>query len=260
MPEQALKDASNGDTASIRSRASSVSSSSFSTSAQSETSTIRYPQEPWNDFKLRVEKSSYSLWLSQTSIEERVLEALRTNKFFASFVPPPQTPLIDRLRGAHPSKFEMDEGRADRDVATLIYVRQRTSIPVLEIIAKDFSCANPLEKPYVIQNCTPGSELNTIWATLSHSRQCKITCETGRTIMTLLSLESPVVGLIEAIPPNNDPDQCLVIVRFELKESDGEVIEEPAAQDFKEDLARDNGRIFQNPIRKMAGIASYKAG
>jgi hypothetical protein len=118
----------------------------------------------------------------------------------------------------------------------LIYVRQRTSIPVPEIIAKDFSCDNPLEKPYVIQNRVPGSDLNTIWDTLSHSQRCKIACEMGRTIKTLLSLESPVAGLVEASLPNTDPDQCPEIVRFELKESDGEVIEEPAVQDYKRDL------------------------
>ncbi|KAK3174368.1 hypothetical protein OEA41_001612 [Lepraria neglecta] len=37
-----------------------------------------------------------------------------------------------------------DEGRQERDLAILSYVRQWTSIPVPTIAAKDFSCDNPL--------------------------------------------------------------------------------------------------------------------
>ncbi|KAK3174070.1 hypothetical protein OEA41_001314 [Lepraria neglecta] len=205
------------------------------------------PLESWDDFKPRVEKLCESLWPPQKSMKQLVLDALRANKFFGSFVPPPQAPLIERLRGGDynritsitlPSphskgaqKFILrnsrwDEGRADRDVAALTYVGQRTSIPVAEVVAKDFSCENALGKPYVIQSWIPGSDLNSIWDTLSHSQRCTVACEMSRTIKTLLSLDSPVAGLVEAAPLDIDSDQCPKIVPFELKEPDGELIEE----------------------------------
>ena len=228
-------------------------------------------------------------------MKQLVLDALRANKFFGSFVPPPQAPLIERLRGGDYNRItgitlpsphgkgaqklilrnsRWDEGRADRDVATLTYVGQQTLIPVAEVVAKDFSCDNALRKPYVIQSWIPGSDLNLIWDTLSHSQRCTVAREMGRTIKTLLSLESPVAGLVEAAPLDIDSDQCPRIVPFELKEPDGELIEElqpensteaPRARErtadfFKTQFGRWRAYAHTRPFERDIALSSGEMG
>ena len=96
------------------------------------------------------------------------------------------------------------------------------------MVAKDFSCDNALRKPYVIQCRIPGNGLNSIWDTFNHSQQRTIASEMGRTVRALLSLESPVVGIIEAMPEEAEAAEHPKIVPFELKESDSELVEELA--------------------------------
>ena len=139
------------DNASIRTHSNLATSSS----AASYTSTIRYGHESYEDFSKRVESLCQILWPPQKSLKHRVLNSraatyLRANKTFGSFVPSKQTPLIERLSGGDYNRItgitlpplygtegrelilrtqRGDEGRQDRDLAILSYVRQWTSIP-----------------------------------------------------------------------------------------------------------------------------------
>ena len=127
------------------------------------------------------------LWPPKKSIKLRILKSkaaarLRTNSFCGSLVPSLQTPLIERLPGGDynritgrilPSSYSVDSrrlilrvprektARPDREVATLNYVRERTSIPAAQVAAKDFSSDNSLKKPYYYSTALPG--LISIW-------------------------------------------------------------------------------------------------
>ncbi|MCJ1459796.1 hypothetical protein MMC28_010175 [Mycoblastus sanguinarius] len=234
--------------------------SSSSSPGHSFTSTVKYDVESYGLFRQRVEKLCQFLWPPPKSIKHRISRSravahLRANKFLRSFVAPLQTPLIERLKGGDynsitgitlPSsygnknrklilrvpRYVEDRTRPDREVATLNYVRQQTAIPVPRIARKDFSCDNPLEKPYVIQHRIPGSELEVIWHSLNHSQRCAVASELGRVKRTLLSLESPITGLIEAAPEGIDPAKCPSIVPLELGEAHGGFIEEPESETF----------------------------
>lgn len=105
-------------------------------------------------------------------------------------------------------------GRAE---VILSYVRARTSIPIPTTIAKNFSTNNPLEKPYIIQYRIPGSNLNRIWEELSHQQRCTVSRELGSVVRTLLSLEAPVTGILEAIPENAGIPGFFNIIPFELQ-------------------------------------------
>jgi aminoglycoside phosphotransferase (APT) family kinase protein len=118
--------------------------------------------------------------------------------------------------------------RLDRDVAILNYVRWTTSIPVPKIAATDFSCDNVLQKPYVLQHQIPGKDLNTVWYDLSHLQRCTVAGELGRVIRTLLSLEHPTTGIIEAAPRSKGDVDCFSIVPYELDLGEGE--EAPKAE------------------------------
>jgi len=205
-------------------------------------------QEAEELFSQRVEKLCQILWPPPKSIKHRLSICLRANKLLGSLVPAPQIPLIERLRGGDLNHItgitlplsnseedrnlilrvpSWDQKWLDRDEAILNYVRQKTGIPVATIAATDFSCDDPLEKPYMLQYRIPGSDLNIVWDNLSHLQRCTVAGELGRIIRTLLSLESPVSGLVEAAPANTPTADCFSIVPFELDISEDDLVEKP---------------------------------
>lgn len=230
-------------------RASLMSRSASLLSETSETSTLKYTGEPFTEFKAKVEKLCETLWPPPKSISRLVATRLRANRLLRSLISPPKGPVIERLRGGdynritsislpssygvatsklilRNSRWEESEGRPDRDVAILNFVRQRTTIPVPEIIAQNFSNENALGMPYVVQRRVPGSDLDSMWGKLSHQQRCAIACEMGRIIRSLLSLESPVPGLIEAASADTLYADSPKIMPFELRDRGGDLIDD----------------------------------
>ena len=177
--------------------ASPTRSASSSVRTVSTATYERGEQEAEKLFTQRIEKLCGVLWppksIMQRLSTSQAATRLRTNKFLRSLLPFPQIPLIERLRGGDlnhitgitlPSSYgegdrnlilrvpRWDQNRLDREVAILNYVRQKTWIPVATIAATDFSCNNPLVKPYVLQHRIPGSDLDTVWGNLSHLQRC----------------------------------------------------------------------------------------
>lgn len=233
---------------------SSDSSSMHCSSERSDTSTLKYEQETWDVFRPRVEKLCQILWPPQKSIiqslsNSRIVTRLRANKFVRLFITAQDAPLIERLRGgdynrivgitlpaakpkeAHDRNLILrvprwGQGQTERVVATLDYLRQRSNIPISNIVAKDFSRDNALGSPYVIQNRIPGSDLEILWAELNHSQRCTIAREVGSVIKCLLTLESPVTGHIKGSSRETGTAGPFTIVPFELKNTDGDLFEE----------------------------------
>ena len=221
-------------------------------SDHSETSTLKYTGEPFAEFKARVEKLCETLWPPPKSISRLVATRLRANRLSRSLMPPQRKPVVERLKGGdynritsislpssyrnatsklilRNSRWEESEGRPDRDVAILNFIRQRTVIPVPEIIAKDFSNDNALGMPYVVQSRVPGQDLDSLWEKLSHPQRCVIACEVGRVFKSLISVEIPVVGLIDAASADTVFADYPKIVPFELRDSGGDLIDGPTA-------------------------------
>ena len=228
-------------------------------SDQSDTSTLKYTQESYILFKPRVEKLCQKLWPPQKSLRQslaasRTATRMRTNKFLRRFVPSQKTALIERLKGGDFNRIigitlppsgttkNIDrhlilriprwggQGKVERVVATMDYVRLNSNIPTGTFIAKDFSDNNPLGSPYLIQNRISGSDLEIPWAELNHLQRCAIAREVGRVVKTLLSLESPVGGLIEAGSTGTDTAASLIVVPFDLKDPEGDPFDEPEPQ------------------------------
>ena len=96
-----------------------------------------------------------------------------------------------------------NHARLDRDVAALRFVRRYTSIPVPEVVMYDFTKANPLDSPYVIQTRVQGHDLQAnpgpnYYPNLSHSQKCTVAKELGRMLREIQSVEHSSPGLIEA--------------------------------------------------------------
>ena len=233
-----------------RNSLASVMSQSSASSEQSDTSTIKYDQEPWALYRIRVEQLCHSLWPSQKTFRSRlsdnnVVARLRSRKFLRSIMPASRKPSIERLAGGDynritgitlPSYFaghsklilrsprEKDLSRPDRDVAILRYLRQHSSIPVATIAGYDFTCNNPLDSPYVLQHRAGGKDLEKLWADLTHAQRRTVAIEIGRVLRNSLSLEAKEFGTLQASAGDSDSS---TIAPFELKNALGETYDEP---------------------------------
>ena len=254
----------------------SKSSIHFSTvqSETSETSTLQYTQEPFTLFKPRVEKLCEIIWPPKKSICHFLLNSRGARwmcgPWLPAQAPPLVLPLIERVRGGDYNRITSitlpsaagDRNRSrnlilrvprwgqfqiDELLATMDYVRQNSTIPSAELVAKDSSKAYPLMSPFIIQERIPGSDLEHLWNDLDHSQRCTIAREIGGVVKNLLALEQAVAGRI--IGPARDkgsrvgsrsPSRLLgraipihrskklyTITPFDLKSAMGNLIEEP---------------------------------
>ena len=250
-----------------------------SSSTHSDTSTLGYADvESFAEFKPGVEKLCEALWPPSKSLSRRIAKHLRASKFFRSFVPSLQTPLIERLKGGDYNRITSitlppsyasatpklilrnsrwpGQGRPDRDIAILDFVRQRTSIPVPKVVAWDFSSDNALGKPYVIQQRVPGSDLNSIWRTISHVQRCTIACEMGSMVKSLLFLESPIPGLIDAPSTETVVAHDLKIIPFDLRDNGEDLIGTSAPETSSDMRApQTTSEFFKTTFRKWQAHA-----
>ena len=239
--------------------APSENGSIHSRSDQSDTSTLKYTQESYSSFKPRVERLCQRLWPPQKSLRQfladsRTATRMRTKRFLRPFVPSQKTILIERLRGGDYNRIIGitlptsgstknisrhlilriprwgGQSKVERVAATLDYVRLNSNIPTATVLAQDFSDDNPLGSPYLIQNRVSGSDLEILWADLNHLQQCAIAREVGRVIKSLLLLESPVGGHIEANSTGTGTAASLIVVPFDLKDGAGNLVEESEPQ------------------------------
>ncbi|CAF9903946.1 MAG: hypothetical protein HETSPECPRED_003253 [Heterodermia speciosa] len=240
----------NLDARSNRSNSSSIASVS-GCSDHSDTSTLRYDQESWSIYRERVEQLCEELWPAQKTFKARLADSklitrLRAVRVLRKILPPSQKPMIERMEGGDynritgitlpsshknkPRQLILRAPRAkelahpERDVAVLKYIRQKSSIPVATVAAWDYSCNNPLESPYVLQNRVEGQDLDKLWPTLTHAQRRTVAIEVGGAIRKLLSLETNTPGLLGLLARDGTPH---AVDPFELKDCLGEIFDEP---------------------------------
>lgn len=229
----------------------SLHSATSRSTQHSDTSTIRYCQEPWTAYIQRVETLCQVLWPPQSSLKLRILnnhafETLRSNKYVRALLPSSKAVLIERIGGGDYNRIigltlkqtwneperqlilrvprDLAFSRPDRDAALLQYISQRSSIPIPSVFAYDSTSNNALESPYVLQHRIPGSDLAQMWNLLNHTQKCTIARKIGDVVHTLLAMESPIAGIMEASDADQREPQ---IIPFELKNALGEIEDEP---------------------------------
>lgn len=173
------------------------------------------------------------LWPTPNTLRWRLSNYFRQYPVGRALFAAPKEPIINRLEGgdlnhimsitlpvSHTSSKDQgdlilripqdEESRVDRDVGILEYVRQHTNILLPTVIRSDFSRNNALDKPYALQRRVPGSNMLTIWESLTFSQRCQLARQLGQVNRTLRSVKSPVAGLIEA------HDDNFTIIPFEI--------------------------------------------
>ena len=267
MPDVAPEDLPS-DSVTNAPKTSSETSKSSSFYPESETSTLKYDQTPFEEYKTQVQQLCHQLWNSsapskapaltskelRSASSSRLLGVLRKKKAVPALQPktPAKQFLIERIRGGSYNRITgitiLDsEGKTDtrlvlrvpriawdstpeREVALLRYVRQHTSIPVPEVIAVDYTSNNVLKDPYVVQKRVPGITINVA----KHERDitteqwCTVAREIGRTMLELQKVTNPTPGLIES-SLNKDGSHSFSVVPFDMKRQHDHTWKEKAA-------------------------------
>ena len=207
---------------------------SSSISIDSRTATLKYSQEPFDQYRTRVKELCHTVWPAESRIgtherrvsgvaKDRILGAVRVKKLRRFlFRSSEKEFIIERLAGGTynrivgitvkdagvndakhfvlrvPRPQMADFGYMEREVAILRYVRQNTSIPIADVISFDATARNPLESGYVVQSRLPGVSLHTIWDELTHEQRCTVAQEMGNIILALQAVKKSAPGLVEA--------------------------------------------------------------
>ena len=233
---------------------SPIRSDKSSSSIHSDSSTLIYGHEPFDQFGPHVKELCQSLWgTTKLSLIERlsrshVGELLHTRRILSSFRFSTTDDFVtERLEGggynriigitvinkklAMPKQMilripRFHDAQPGREVATVRYVRQHTSIPVADIVALDFTDKNPLKKPYVIQDRIPGTNLADAIPRMSQKQLCLMATELGRILVALQSVRNPTAGVIQETSSQGQNQQKFQVRPFELKTPFGIVLEE----------------------------------
>lgn len=255
MPDAAPED-STTDIVANAPETSSQTSGSSSFYPESETSTLKYSQTPFEEYRTQVQQLCHLLWSPSSPVKapsssakelrgtssNRLLGVLRKRK--ATPAPESKAPskrfLIERLAGGsynrvtgitildldgkEESRLVLREPRfawdstPEREVAILRYVRQHTSIPVPEVIAVDYTSNNLLKDPYVIQKRIPGISIHAAKQEreITIEQWCTVAREIGRTMLELQKLTNPAPGLIEP-SSNEDGSYSFSVVPFDIR-------------------------------------------
>ena len=217
----------------------------------SRTSTLKYDQEPFTQYQIRVKSLCHMLWPAELGIatsergvggatKSRILDAVRVKKLRRFLSPSSEKEFVierldggtyNRVTGISVKDTGVDDskhlilraprpemaayGYIEREVAILRYVRQNTTLPVADIIRFDVTAKNPLESGYVVQSRLPGVSLRTMWDDFTHDHRCKIAEEIGKIVLALQAVRNSTPGIIEA--SGDDGAQSYIVRPFDVK-------------------------------------------
>lgn len=250
-PDKALPEPPHGTKEAPEDPSESPKESPALSLTDSRTSTLKYDQEPFDQYQIRVKSLCHMLWPAEPGIassergvggvtRSRILDAVRVKKLRRFLSPSSEKEfVIERLDGGTynrvvgvsikdtgisdskslilraPRPDMAAYGHIEREVAILRYVRQNTTLPVADIVSFDVTTNNPLESGYVVQSRLPGVSLRIMWDDLTHDHRCKIAEEIGKMILALQAVKNPTPGMIEA--SGDDRAQKYIVRPFDVK-------------------------------------------
>ena len=221
-------------------------------SIDSRTSTLKYDQEPFDQYRIRVKSLCHMLWPAEPRIatpergfggatKSRILDAVRVKKLRRFLSPSSEKEfVIERLAGGTynrvvgisvkdtgvgvphhlilraPRPNMAAYGHIEREVAILRYVRRHTTLPVADVLSFDVTTNNPLQSGYVVQSRLPGVSLQSVWDKLTHDQRCTVAQEVGKIILALQAVKCSTPGIIEASSAD-DGAQKLIVRPFDIK-------------------------------------------
>ncbi|KAH7150201.1 hypothetical protein B0J13DRAFT_620525 [Dactylonectria estremocensis] len=173
-----------------------------SPNGQSDSSSIVYHHEPFDEFRSRVLVLALTdIWPSSIP-DEITIERLRGGGF---------NRIIGLTRHHYDAGIDIqtqyvlriprfDAAQVESEIASVQFVRQHTNIPALEMVAFDATDQNALGFPYAVQVRVAGADLHSSFPKLSRADRCKVAQELGSIYRQMLALRSSVAGRLVLLP------------------------------------------------------------
>ena len=177
---------------SVGSRSSTNSFASFI----SQTSTVEFEHEPFDQYVSKVQQLCQDLW--PLAMEGFTIERLRGGSFnriigitFLSSTSNKEESFILRIP-------RFDEGQQEQEVAILRYVGEHTSLPVVDVVFADCTNTNPLGSPYVIQSRLAGNILFDTYQSLAHQQQRSVVSQFAIILLDQQNVVKRISDIVEA--------------------------------------------------------------
>lgn len=231
----------------------------------SRTSTIRYTQESFSTFKDRVGALCASLWPS-TPLSEITIERMNGgayNRVIGITMPAisKEQPEAKRVVRKYVLRIPREKNSCiDQELAALCFVRNKTAIPVPEMIKFDLTCENPVGEVYNIQPKIPGVRLCDVYMQMSQAERLSIIRHLAQILCEMHSVHSPTAGYLGAskiIKRDEDgkPTPEIKIVDFKTKTFKG-LSGETLWGGMEDDTAKP-GSAFQLLINQFYGWQEF---
>ncbi|KAH7134023.1 hypothetical protein EDB81DRAFT_886828 [Dactylonectria macrodidyma] len=169
---------------------------------QSDSSSIVYHHEPFEEFRSCVLAFALTdLWPS-SSPDEITIDRLRGGGFnrIISLTRHHLDAGIDTKTQYVLRTPRFDAAQVESEVASVDFVRQHTRIPAPEMVAFDATDQNALGSPYAVQIRVAGADLHSCFPKLSHIDRCKVAQELGNIYRQMLAVRSSVAGRLALHP------------------------------------------------------------
>ncbi|KAI4186008.1 MAG: hypothetical protein LQ348_004286 [Seirophora lacunosa] len=181
----------------------------------SESSSLRYDHEPFDQYTSKVRDLCRKLWPSAT--EDFVIERLRGGSY--NRIIGITTPSSAGDPGSHyilrVPRFE-EEGQQDRELVIHRYVAQHTSLPLADIVFFDLTNCNPLGSTYVVQTRLPGTTLLLAYPSLTHEQRKSVVRDFGTILLGLQAVKNETSGVVAATA-QEDGARIYNVCRFNLE-------------------------------------------
>ncbi|KAL8918108.1 MAG: hypothetical protein Q9208_007548 [Pyrenodesmia sp. 3 TL-2023] len=203
------------------SSAHSDCSTGSATSIISETSTLEYEHEPFDQYISKVQQLCRKLWPSAT--EDVKIERLKGGAFHRviGITIPSSSDEGGKSYILRVPRFE--DGQQERELAIHRFVGERTSIPMAEIVFFDPTDSNPLGSPFVIQNRLLGTNLLYAYGSFNHEQRKTVVQEFSKILLALQAVKNDTAGVVEAIA-QEDSHHIYNVRRFDIRPT---LIEDP---------------------------------
>lgn len=168
-------------------------STSSSDSGRSDTSTLVYDQEPFEQYVFRVKDLIHAIWPSVAD-KDITVERMKGGGFnrVIGFSIPDQDGPDQRQYVLRIPRFEA--AQMTDHLASLKFVTECTDLPVPEVVAYDCTPRNVLDSPYMIQHRLRGTPIISLYPEMGHEIRCETARQLGEAVACLTSLQSSRMG------------------------------------------------------------------
>lgn len=195
------------------------------------TQTEQYEQEPFEQFKPKVERLCRQLWPEAHSVEleripggvgNRIVAATVSGRPRLQFLGPRLKRICAKLvkligpkdkrpegKTSSPLPYgsfilriprepeEPDESTIPYDTAAVAYAAGRFNFPVPKIVKVELGVDNPIASPFVIQTRIEGVPLDELWHELSHQQRLSVAKLVGKILTEFTWNPSPAPGTVD---------------------------------------------------------------